>query len=158
MFNGFLYLFTILEVHNNYLCNIYDWAEPPSLLYCASQLFGMPASGLTTEYKWARYLPIADDYKEPDLEDYDHVEPSTRVDPTKEPGFLARATSVTEISPEIGTEIRGLQLSALTPEQLDELSLLLGRRALVVFRGQDFADLSCERQKEIVSSDLPRNS
>lgn len=111
----------------------------------------MPAPGLTTEYKWTRYLPVADDYKEPDLEDCDHVEPSSRVDPTKELQFLASATSVIEISPEIGTEIRGLQLSALSPEELDELSLLLGRRALIVFRGQDFAELSFERQKEIVS-------
>lgn len=111
----------------------------------------MSASDLNTGYKWARYLPVADDYKEPDLEDYDYVEPSTRVDPAKELRFLANATSITEISPEIGTEIRGLQISALSPGELDELSLLLGRRALIVFRGQDFARLSCEKQKEIVS-------
>lgn len=111
----------------------------------------MAAPGLTTEYKWARYLPVADDYKEPDLVDCVHVEPSTRVDPAKELQFLAGATSVIDLSPAIGTEIRGKQLSTFTPGELDELSLLLGRRALLVFRGQDFAELSCERQKEIVS-------
>lgn len=116
-----------------------------------SPLQEMAASGSTTEYKWARYLPVADDYKEPDLEDCDHVEPSTRVDPAKELQFLASATSVIDISPAIGTEVRGLQLSTFTPGELDELSLLLGRRGLLVFRGQDFAELSCERQKEIVS-------
>jgi len=104
-----------------------------------------------SDYRWARYLPASDSYKEPDLEDYNHVEPSTRVDPTKELTFLNGASEVTEISPEIGTEIRGVQLSALTPLELDELSLLLGRRALLVFRGQDFRDQTLERQKQIAA-------
>lgn len=109
-----------------------------------------PSSG-ANEYRWARYLPVADDYKEPQLEYCEHVEPSSRVaDPNKELSFLDSATEIKEIVPEIGTEIRGVQLSELTPEELDEMSLLLGRRCLLVFRGQDFADLSCERQKEIV--------
>jgi hypothetical protein len=112
--------------------------------------FSTMAAG--SEYKWVRYLPVEDDFKTGDLEDYDHVEPATRADPIKvQPDFLQNATEVREIVPEIGTEIRGVQLSELSNYDLDELSLMLGWRKLLVLRGQDFAKQSVERQKEIVS-------
>lgn len=101
-------------------------------------------------YKWARYLPVEDDFKTGDLEDYDYVEPATRVDPTKPLSFLDEATSALDIVPAIGTEIKGVQISKLTPAQLDEMSLLLAKRALLVFRDQDFCNLTTERQREIV--------
>ncbi|KAL7272640.1 hypothetical protein RUND412_004541 [Rhizina undulata] len=111
----------------------------------------MSPSVLATDYKWSRYLPVFDDFMTPEIEDCEHVEPATRVDPKKELTFLKGASLIQEITPTIGTEIRGVQLSSFTPGQLDELSLMLGRRALLVFRGQDFREQTSERQKEIVS-------
>ncbi|KAI5778535.1 TauD-domain-containing protein [Geopyxis carbonaria] len=104
-----------------------------------------------SDYAWAHYLPMEDDYKEPDLVPCTHVEPASRVDPRAELTFLHRATAVTEIVPEIGTEIRGVQISSLSSNELDQMSLLLGRRKLLVFRGQDFCDKHLELQKTIVS-------
>lgn len=55
---------------------------------------------------------------------------------------------VSKLTPRIGTEIKGLQLSQLTTEQRNELALLIAERGVVVFRGQDFKDIGPEKQKE----------
>lgn len=54
----------------------------------------------------------------------------------------------TKLTPVIGTEIRGLQLSQLNDRQRDELALLIAERGVVVFRDQDFKDIGIEKQKE----------
>lgn len=56
--------------------------------------------------------------------------------------------TVTKLTPRIGTEIRGLQLSQLTDAQKNELALLIGERGVVVFRDQDFKDIGPQKQKE----------
>jgi alpha-ketoglutarate-dependent taurine dioxygenase len=53
-----------------------------------------------------------------------------------------------EITPNIGTELLGIQLSSLTSAQKDDLALLAAERGVVVFRDQDFADIGPERQRE----------
>lgn len=45
-------------------------------------------------------------------------------DPAKA-SLLSLATSVEELNPSIGTELKGVQLSKLSPEQRDELALLV---------------------------------
>lgn len=45
-----------------------------------------------------------------------------------------------------GRDGKPLQLSALTPAQLDELALLTAERGVVVFHDQDFADIGPDRQ------------
>lgn len=52
------------------------------------------------------------------------------------------------MTPVIGTEIKGLQLSRLSDLQKDELALLIAERGVVVFRDQDFKDIGAEKQKE----------
>jgi sulfonate dioxygenase len=47
---------------------------------------------------------------------------------------------VKKLTPRIGTEIDGIQLSALTDAQKNELALLIAERGVVVFRNQDFKD------------------
>jgi sulfonate dioxygenase len=59
--------------------------------------------------------------------------------------LLAKATTRV-LNPYIGTEVRGVQVSQLSREGLDELALLAAERKLVVFRDQDFKDLTPERQ------------
>lgn len=58
---------------------------------------------------------------------------------------------ITKLTPRVGTEIKGLQLSELTAVQKDELALLIAERGVVVFRGQDFKDIGVEKQKEFGS-------
>ena len=71
-----------------------------------------------------------------------------RADP-KKPHLLGPGTKVRQISPYIGAIVSGVQVSQLTSEGLDELALLTAERKVVVFRDQDFKDLSPERQIEI---------
>lgn len=56
--------------------------------------------------------------------------------------------NVTKLTPVVGTEIRGLQLSELDDRQKDDLALLIAERGVVVFRDQNFKDVGPEKQKE----------
>ncbi|OPB37208.1 putative alpha-ketoglutarate-dependent sulfonate dioxygenase [Trichoderma guizhouense] len=51
--------------------------------------------------------------------------------------LLGLATAVEEVTPIIGTELKGVQLSKLTDQQKDELALLVAERGVVFFRDQD---------------------
>ncbi|TFK48014.1 taurine catabolism dioxygenase [Heliocybe sulcata] len=75
-------------------------------------------------------------------------EPGKRADPAK-PHLLTPSATVDHLSPYIGTEVTGVQISQLTKEGLDELALFVAERKLVVFRDQDFKDLGPDRQIEI---------
>ncbi len=52
-----------------------------------------------------------------------------------------------KLTPSIGIEIKGLQLSELNDLQKDELALLIAERGVVIFRDQDFKDIGIEKQK-----------
>ncbi|CAI6096256.1 unnamed protein product [Clonostachys chloroleuca] len=96
------------------------------------------------------YLPFYDPLeKVEDLGEFDHFDPGHRADPAL-PNLLATATKVTDLSPHVGTEIDGVQLSQLSPAGLDELALMAAKRGALVFRNQDFRDIGFERQKKIV--------
>ncbi|KEZ44034.1 hypothetical protein SAPIO_CDS3762 [Scedosporium apiospermum] len=86
-------------------------------------------------------VPIAVPFFEAD-------EPARRANPAK-PSLLKAGVTAINVTPRIGTEIRGVQISELSKEGLDELALLAAERGVVVFRDQDFADIGFERQLEI---------
>ena len=75
-------------------------------------------------------------------------DPGLRADP-KKPNLLKDGVSVKNISPYLGAVVEGVQVSQLSKEGLDELALLVAEKKVVAFRGQDFKDLSPERQIEI---------
>ncbi|KAG2016268.1 alpha-ketoglutarate-dependent taurine dioxygenase [Coprinopsis cinerea AmutBmut pab1-1] len=81
---------------------------------------------------------------------FEHVDPGSRADPTL-PRLLSPNTKVKHLSPYIGTELSGIQLSQLTKEGLDELGLFVAQRKLVIFREQDFQDLPPEKQVAIAA-------
>jgi len=94
------------------------------------------------------YYPYWDvNEKFPPTELFEHTDPGTRADPAK-PNLLANA-KVNHLSPYIGTEVTGVQISQLTKEGLDELALYAGERKVLLFRDQDFKDLAPNRQIEI---------
>jgi sulfonate dioxygenase len=78
----------------------------------------------------------------------EHTDPGTRADPAK-PHLLTANTTTRDISPYIGTEVTGIQISQLSSEGLDELALYAAERKVLIFRDQDFKDLGPERQIEI---------
>ncbi|THU91592.1 TauD-domain-containing protein [Dendrothele bispora CBS 962.96] len=95
------------------------------------------------------YYPHYDlEEKFPPTQIFEHTDPGSRADPSK-PHLLTENTITKDITSYIGTEITGVQISELSKEGLDELALYAAQRKLLVFRDQDFKDLSPDRQIEI---------
>lgn len=88
--------------------------------------------------------------KFPPTEVFEFNDRGHNADPAK-PNLLLKDNSnlkVSKLTPRVGTEISGLQLSQLTDVQKDELALLIAERGVVVFRDQDFKDIGPEKQKK----------
>ncbi|KAN0112187.1 TauD domain containing protein [Hyaloscypha variabilis] len=103
-----------------------------------------------TSYKYDRYLPVYDETTTfPPTETFEFVDRGLKADKSKPHLLNPQNTKVevTKLTPRVGTEIKGLQLSELTDVQKDELALLIAERGVVVFRGQDFKDIGVEKQK-----------
>ncbi|KAJ1337526.1 sulfonate dioxygenase [Microdochium nivale] len=98
------------------------------------------------------YLPTRPEGFTPaiDVPYFDAEEPGLRADPAK-PHLVEAGVVINHITPRIGSEITGVQLSSLTREGLDEIALLAAERGVLVFKDQDFADVGFDRQREIVS-------
>lgn len=102
------------------------------------------------QYKYHDYLPVYDEKTHLDpLEPFEFHDRGLAANKEK-PNLIPRDNpdvKVTKLTPVIGTEIRGLQLSKLSDAQKDELALLVAERGVVVFRDQDFKDIGIEQQK-----------
>jgi sulfonate dioxygenase len=70
------------------------------------------------------------------LEPFEHKDRGLRGDP-KKASIYDNATKIFDVTPHIGTEIHGIQLSQLTETQKDDLALLVAERGVLVFRDQD---------------------
>lgn len=77
------------------------------------------------------------------MEPFEHYEHGKDAD-TSYKKLLPEGTTVTHLTPTIGTEVRGIQLSSLTNAGKDELARFVAERKVVAFRQQDFADLPIE--------------
>jgi sulfonate dioxygenase len=75
----------------------------------------------------------------------EYSDPGLLADPSK-PNLLAPSTKLRHLSPYLGTELSGIQLSSLSSAGLNELALYTAERKVLVFRDQDFKDLTPERQ------------
>lgn len=80
----------------------------------------------------------------PPLEPFDHYEHGQDADPSF-PNLLPVGTKVVNLTPTIGSEVEGIQLSTLNNSGRDELARFVAERKVVAFRNQDFADLSIEK-------------
>ncbi|GFZ51525.1 Alpha-ketoglutarate-dependent sulfonate dioxygenase [Saitozyma sp. JCM 24511] len=106
-----------------------------------------PEGGVNAMYP--AYLPVWEKSKLPDWEAVPYVDPGTRATPDKRNLFVAGSMH-REITPAIGEEIWGVQLSQLSKEGLDDLALLAAERGLLIFRDQEFKDIGPERQLDTV--------
>jgi len=106
---------------------------------------------LHEKYKYTEYLPVYDEVtKFLPLKPFEFNDRGLVANKDK-PNLFSKDNpnlKVTKLTPLIGTEIRGLQLSQLNDLQKDELALLIAERGVVVFREQDFKDIGIEKQKE----------
>jgi len=94
------------------------------------------------EYRYAHLLPHFSQDRYPPLTPFEHVDPGHRALNHPNPrAFLDNATSVAELTPNLGSEVRGINLAELGSDARDELALEVARRGLLVFRDQqDFID------------------
>ena len=81
-----------------------------------------------------------DDVKYPPYEEFEAVEHGKDADPSF-PNLLKDGAKVTQLTANIGAEVRGMQLSKLSKAGQDELALFVAQNKVVAFRDQDFADL-----------------
>ncbi|OAD76127.1 hypothetical protein PHYBLDRAFT_143110 [Phycomyces blakesleeanus NRRL 1555(-)] len=72
----------------------------------------------------------------PELEPFKHVDVGHRADP-KKASLYDNAEKIFDLTPNVGTEIHGIQLSKLTNQQKDDLALLIAERGVVFFKKQD---------------------
>ncbi len=73
-------------------------------------------------------LTVCDRY--PPLEPFTHYEHGKDGDP-RFPDLFHKTTSVAELTPSTGSEVRGVQLSALTKGGRDQLALFTAQRKVV---------------------------
>ncbi|KXN83634.1 Alpha-ketoglutarate-dependent sulfonate dioxygenase [Leucoagaricus sp. SymC.cos] len=94
------------------------------------------------EYRYAHLLPHFSADRYPPLEPFDHTDPGARALNLPNPrAFLDSATSVVELTPNLGTEVTGVNLAELDSSGRDQIALEVARRGVLVFRDQqDFID------------------
>lgn len=93
--------------------------------------------------KYPHYLPTWDKtLKYPPLQPFEHTEHGKDADPSFPDLLPAGVAQVNHLTPTIGTEVRGIQLSSLSDAGKDQLARFVAERKVVAFRKQDFKDLS----------------
>ncbi|KAF7794768.1 hypothetical protein EIP86_005906 [Pleurotus ostreatoroseus] len=90
------------------------------------------------DYAFAQYKPHFPDVKWAPLEEQKVTERGLFADPEKK-ALLSAASKVQHLTPAIGTELVGIDLRQLTPQQKDELALLVAERSVVFLRDQDIS-------------------
>ncbi|KAL4905931.1 hypothetical protein BDW74DRAFT_167570 [Aspergillus multicolor] len=107
-------------------------------------------SGNIPRAKYQNYLPTWDaTQRYPPLEPFTHIEHGLAADATYPDLLGPPGVTATDLTPTIGTVISGIQISVLSTAGKDQLALLAARRKVLVFRGQDFADLPIPKALEI---------
>lgn len=91
--------------------------------------------------QYPEYLPTFDyTEKYPPLEPFTHTEHGKDADVSFK-DLLTEGSKIQKLTPTIGSEVTGVQLSKLTSAGKDQLALLVAQRKVVAFRDQDLADL-----------------
>ncbi len=111
---------------------------------------------LPPNIKYPTYAPTWDPIWFGPLPPFEFEDPALRADKAK-PSLLSQATALEEITPRMGTVLRGVQLTSLTDAAKDELALLISERKIVVFPEQDFIDAGPEYQQAFMDYFGKRN-
>ncbi|KAK0386474.1 hypothetical protein NLU13_6309 [Sarocladium strictum] len=91
--------------------------------------------------RYQNYLPTWDpEEKYPPLQPFEHTDPGLQADPNF-PALLGEGVQISHLTPSIGSEVRGIQISTLTDAGKSQLARLVAERKVVAFRDQDFAQL-----------------
>lgn len=100
--------------------------------------------------KYPDFLPTWNpNEKYPPLKFHKYNDPALRADESFPNLFPeGKQFKTKRITPKLGTEVEGVQLSELSSEGKDELALLVAQRGIVVFRNQDFGDKGAAHASE----------
>lgn len=83
-----------------------------------------PAQEKQEEYKYEHLRPVFVQAHYPPLTPFEHSDPGHRALKHPNPrAFLDAATSVVELTPDLGTEVHGIDLASLDSDARDELAL-----------------------------------
>ncbi|OJJ99284.1 hypothetical protein ASPACDRAFT_29468 [Aspergillus aculeatus ATCC 16872] len=96
------------------------------------------------------YLPVWDNETEryPPLQPFEHYDHGKDADLSFSDLLPKDKAQVDDLTPTIGSEVRGVQLSQLTKEGKDQLARFVAQRKVVAFRDQDFAHLPIDKALE----------
>lgn len=103
------------------------------------------------DYKYSQWLPT---WNPKDQLAFNHLRPFRHLDRGLfgDPEFksLLEDKNVTyrKVSPKLGIEVEGIQLSTLTNKQKDDLALLVEKVGVVALKGQDFKNRSFDELRE----------
>ncbi|KAG7098939.1 hypothetical protein E1B28_000829 [Marasmius oreades] len=103
-----------------------------------------------SEYKYSHLLPAFDSQERyPPLTPFEHVDPGFRALKHANPRAFLENANVVELTPNLGTEVHGVDLLSLDSDGRDQLALEVARRGLLVFRDQQaFIDAGSESYLE----------
>src|SRR5690606_6835847 len=101
--------------------------------------------------KYAHYMPVWEPHFFPPCPPFHFIDPASRADSSKPNLLGSKGIIARDLTPKMGSEVSGIQLSNLTDAQKDELALLISERKCVVFRDQDFLDLGPHQQQEFMA-------
>jgi sulfonate dioxygenase len=74
-------------------------------------------------YRYAHLMPVYSKDKYPPLEPFEHIDAGSRALAHSNPRSFLDNANVVELTPEFGSDVRGVNLAELTPDQKDELAL-----------------------------------
>ncbi|KAL0633121.1 hypothetical protein Q9L58_007960 [Maublancomyces gigas] len=100
--------------------------------------------------RYSQYLPTWEPTFFPPCPEFEFYDPALRADKEKR-NLLGGGAVLKHISPKMGSELSGVQLSEMSDAARDELALLVSERKCVVLRDQDFADCGPADQQSFMA-------
>ncbi|KDN50308.1 hypothetical protein RSAG8_01644, partial [Rhizoctonia solani AG-8 WAC10335] len=106
-----------------------------------------------SNYPYEHLLPVFEKSEiYPPLKPFEHTDPGARaaaLPESEQKAFLKSATRVRSLTPGIGTEVVGIDLTSLDGPSRDQLALEVARRGVIAFRDQpEFLAQSAEQFRE----------
>ncbi|KAI5851665.1 hypothetical protein DFP73DRAFT_164137 [Morchella snyderi] len=100
--------------------------------------------------KYQQYLPTWEPVFFPPCPEFEFIDPALRADKAKR-NLLKGDVVLKHISPKMGSELTGVQLSEMSDAAKDDLALLVSERKCVVLRDQNFADWGPANQQDFMA-------
>jgi sulfonate dioxygenase len=98
--------------------------------------------------QWAPTWDIKHDHTFKNIETFKHIDRGLFADPELKSLKNIEGIQFKRVSPKLGLEVDGVQLSSLSNQQKDDLALLVAKHGVIAFRNQDLKNQSFESIKD----------